>query len=132
MGQPIWRIGEERPKIQVWKDNMQVSIDRHQGQAAVITPEGRLDLASASEFKQILTDAVEAGDRILVVDLSNVPFVDSSGLGALISGMKATRLAGGDLRIAEVGDQARLILELTSLDKVMKIYPTVEEALVDN
>ncbi len=132
MGQPTRRIGEEPPKIQVWKDNMQVSIDRRQGQAAVITPEGRLDLASASEFKQILTDAVEAGDRILVVDLSNVPFVDSSGLGALISGMKATRIAGGDLRIAEVGDQARLILELTSLDKVMKIYPTVEEALVDN
>ncbi len=111
---------------------MQVSVDRRQGQAAVITPEGRLDLASASEFKQILTDAVEAGDRILVVDLSNVPFVDSSGLGALISGMKATRIAGGDLRIAKVGDQARLILELTALDKVMKIYPTVEEALVDN
>ena len=61
-----------------------------------------------------------------------VSFVDSSGLGALISGMKATRIAGGDLRIAQVGDQARLILELTTLDKVMKIYPTVEEALGDN
>ena len=111
---------------------MQVSIDRREGQVAVVTPEGRLDLASASEFKQMLVDAVEAGDRVLVVDLSKVPFVDSSGLGALISGMKATRLAGGDLRIAQVGEQARLILELTSLDKVMKIYPTVEEALVDN
>ncbi len=111
---------------------MQVSIDRREGQVAVVTPEGRLDLASASEFKQMLVDTVEAGDRILVVDLSKVPFVDSSGLGALISGMKATRLAGGDLRIAQVGEQARLILELTSLDKVMKIYPTVEEALVDN
>ncbi len=111
---------------------MQVSIDRRDGQFAVVTPEGRLDLASASEFKQTLNDIVEAGDRILVVDLSNVSFVDSSGLGALISGMKATRLAGGDLRIAQVGEQARLILELTTLDKVMKIYPTVEEALVDN
>ena len=111
---------------------MQVSIDRRDGQIAVVTPEGRLDLASASEFKKTLTDTVEAGDRILVVDLSNVSFVDSSGLGALISGMKATRIAGGDLRIAQVGDQARLILELTTLDKVMKIYPTVEEALGDN
>ncbi len=111
---------------------MQVSIDRREGQVAVVTPEGRLDLASASEFKQMLNDTVEAGDRILVVDLSKVPFVDSSGLGALISGMKATRLAGGDLRIAQVGEQARLILELTNLDKVMKIYTTVEEALVDN
>ncbi len=91
-----------------------------------------MDLATASEFKQTLNDAVKAGDRILVVDLSNVPFVDSSGLGALISGMKATRLAGGDLRIAQVGEQARLIFELTTLDKVMKLYPTVEEALVDH
>ena len=110
---------------------MQVSIERREGQVAVVTPEGRLDLASAAEFKQALNDAVEAGNRILVVDMSNVPFVDSSGLGALISGMKATRLVGGDLRIAEVGEQARLILELTTLDKVMKLYPTVEEALVD-
>ena len=111
---------------------MQVNIERLEGQVAVVTPEGRLDLASASEFKQVLNDAVNAGDRILVVDLSKVPFVDSSGLGALISGMKATRLAGGDLRIAQVGEQARLILELTTLDKVMKVYSTVAEALGDN
>ena len=111
---------------------MQVKIERLEGQVAVVIPEGRLDLASASEFKQALNDAVNAGDRILVVDLSKVPFVDSSGLGALISGMKATRLAGGDLRIAQVGEQARLILELTTLDKVMKLYSTVEEALGDN
>ena len=111
---------------------MQVNIEKREGQVAVVTPEGRLDLASASEFKQALNDAVNAGDRILIVDLSKVPFVDSSGLGALISGMKATRLAGGDLRIAQVGEQARLILELTTLDKVMKLYSTVEEALGDN
>ena len=111
---------------------MQISIARREGQVAVVTPEGRLDLASAAEFKQTMTDTVDAGYRILVVVLSKVPFVDSSGLGALISGMKATRLAGGDLRLAQVGEQARLILELTSLDKVMKLYPTVEEALVDH
>ena len=111
---------------------MQVSIERHEGQVAVVIPDGRLDLSSAPEFKQALNDAVEAGDRILIVDLSNVPFLDSSGLGALISGMKATRLSGGDLRIAQVGEQARLILELTTLDKVMKLYPTVDEALVDH
>ena len=111
---------------------MQISIEKREGQVAVVTPEGRLDLASASEFKQVLNDAVKAGDKIIVVDLSKVPFVDSSGLGALISGMKATRLAGGDLRIAQVGEQARLILELTTLDKVMKLYPTVEEALLDH
>ena len=111
---------------------MQVNIERLEGQVAVVIPEGRLDLASASEFKQALNDAVNASDRILVVDLSKVPFVDSSGLGALIGGMKATRLAGGDLRIAQVGEQARLILELTTLDKVMKLYSTVEEALGDN
>ncbi len=111
---------------------MQVSIERRKGQVAVITPEGRLDLASAPEFKQALNNTVDTGHWILVVDMSKVPFVDSSGLGALISGMKATRLAGGDLRIAQVGEQARLILELTTLDKVMKLYPTVEEALVDH
>ena len=55
--------------------------------------------------------------------------MDSTGLGALISGLKMARLAGGDLRIAEAGEQARMILELTTLDKVIKPYATVEEAL---
>lgn len=92
--------------------------------------DGRLDLLAAMDVKQRLSDSVKDGSRHLVVDLGEVSFLDSSGLGALISGLKAARLAGGDLRIACAGAQPRLVLELTTLDRVLHPYPTVEQAMV--
>ena len=54
--------------------------------------------------------------------------MDSSGLGALIGGLKVTRLAGGDLRVARPNQQAQLVFSLTSLDRVLKPYATLDEA----
>ena len=108
---------------------MEVTVESRNGGIAVVRSVGRLDLLSAAEVKQRLTDAVAAGRRRLVVDLGGVEFIDSSGLGALIGGLKAARLAGGDLRIARPSEQARTILELTTLDRVLRPYATVEEAL---
>jgi anti-sigma B factor antagonist len=76
-----------------------------------------------------LAEAVEQGRSHLIVDLGAVSFIDSSGLGALISGLKAARAAGGYLRIARPNDQARLILELTTLHRVLPPYRSVQEAL---
>jgi anti-sigma B factor antagonist len=96
---------------------------------AVARLEGRLDLLSAPDLKKLLTQTVADGHPRLVVDLAGVAFIDSSGLGALISGLKAARQAGGDLRIAAAGDQPRTVLQLTTLDRVLRPYATVEEAL---
>jgi anti-sigma B factor antagonist len=96
---------------------------------AVIRFENRIDLLTAPEVRQLLTNAVTSGHRRLVVDLGDVSFMDSSGLGALISGLKATRQAGGDLRIARPNTQVETALKLTSLDRVLTIYRSVEEAL---
>ncbi len=108
---------------------MELSIEQQASQATVVRLAGRLDLLSAAEVKQQLTALVSGGHRRLVVDLGDVAFIDSSGLGALIGGLKAARLGGGDLRIAQPGEQALVILELTTLDKVLRPYSTVEEAL---
>jgi len=95
-------------------------------------PHGHLDYLSASDFKEELLGAVEAGWPRLVVDLSAVEFVDSSGLGALIGGLKAARAAGGDRRLAAVPDQARVVLSLTTLDRMFRSYASVEEAVAGN
>jgi anti-sigma B factor antagonist len=108
---------------------MEVIVDNHPGGISVVRPIGRLDLLTATELRQSVAQAIAAGNRRLIVDLAEVPFIDSSGLAALISGLKAARLAGGDLRIARPTDQARLLFELTRLDQVLRPYPTVEEAL---
>jgi anti-sigma B factor antagonist len=96
---------------------------------AIVRLVGRLDLISATGLREGVVAAVADGKHRLVIDLDAVPFIDSSGLGALIGGLKATRLAGGDLRIARPTEQAAMILELTNLNRVLASYGTVEEAL---
>ncbi len=108
---------------------MELKVENRAGETAIVRLVGRLDLLSASDVKQGLSKAVSDGHRRLVVDLAGVGFIDSSGLGALIGGLKAARLAGGDLRIAGAGDQAKVILELTTLNRVLRPYDTVDEAL---
>lgn len=79
-------------------------------------------------MKARLGQEVAAGHKRLVIDLGDVAFIDSSGLGALISGLKAARQAGGDLRIARPTEQVRVVLQLTTLDRVLRTHATLEEA----
>jgi len=108
---------------------MRILLDTPTDQAAVLHIDGRLDLATAAEVKKSILQAVDGGRPYVVVDLKAVPFIDSSGLGALIGGLRAARTAGGDLRIANPGPQARMILELTTLDRVLTTHDTIEAAL---
>jgi anti-anti-sigma factor len=108
---------------------MDLKVEPQPTGATVVCPIGRLDLLSAADVKRRLAEEVAAGRRRLVVDLGETTFIDSSGLGALIGGLKAARQAGGDLRIARPNDQARVVLQLTTLDRVLRPYATVDEAL---
>lgn len=92
---------------------------------------GRLDIASAAEVKRAFAEAISGGTPRLVVDMAGVSFIDSSGLSALVSGLRTARQAGGDLRIAAPGSQPTAIFTLTSLDQVFRLYPSVEEAVRD-
>lgn len=94
----------------------------------VIKPDGRLNLAAAPALRQQLHRLIQDGNARLVVDLSGVSTVDSSGLGALISGLKSARQAGGDLRIAAPGQQVSAVLELTNLNRVLIIAVSAESA----
>ncbi|MFC5947793.1 STAS domain-containing protein [Pseudonocardia lutea] len=95
---------------------------------AVIRPEGRLTMTSTAALRNLVTETVESGRTHVVVDLEATEFIDSSGLGALVSGLKTCRQAGGDLRIARPGEQVRTVLELTNLDRVLRPAATVRGA----
>jgi anti-sigma B factor antagonist len=99
------------------------------GTHVVLTPEGKFNLVAAPPLKARIDDLVAAGKAHVVVDLHAVDFIDSSGLGALIGGLKAARQQDGDLRIAAAGAQVRAVLKLTNLDRILTPYATVEEAL---
>jgi anti-anti-sigma factor len=99
------------------------------GQAGVLHVQGRLTMAAAGELKAAVDREVAAGRSLVVVDLAGTTFLDSSGLGALVGGLRSARAAGGDLRIAGVGAQVRTVLELTTMDRVLRPYDTVEDAV---
>ena len=96
--------------------------------AVVLRPEGRLNMVAAPDLREQLHDLVRGGKTRLVVDLSAVETFDSSGLGALISGLKAARQGGGDLRISSPSEQAVAVLELTNLNRVLKVADSPDSA----
>lgn len=94
----------------------------------VVRPGGRLNMVSAPDLREQLRTLVHSGFPRVVVDLSEVESIDSSGLGALISGLKVARNAGGDLRISAPRAQVVAVLELTNLNRVLKTRASVGEA----
>ncbi len=102
------------------------------GNYAEIKAVGRLNMVSAPKLREIVADVVAAGSNRILVNLEQTPFMDSSGLGALIGCLKAARQAGGDLRIAAVQPQVQMVLGLTSMDKVLTSYASADEAFGDD
>ena len=95
----------------------------------VVAPTGRLDVAGAPALKDAISEALKNGQPRVVLDLEGVSFVDSTGLGSVIAALKQVRSSQGDLRLAAPNQQVRVVLELTTLDRVFPYYSTVEEAL---
>lgn len=99
--------------------------------AIVVQPKGRLNMVAAPVLRKQLHGIVDGGHFKIVVDLSATEFIDSSGLGALISGLKIARQAGGDLRIAAPTRQVCTVLELTNLNRVLRSYDSADDAFDD-
>ena len=94
----------------------------------MVRPEGRLNMASARRLKDLVDDLVSGGTNRIVVDMAGTTFLDSSGLGALVAGLKAARQAGGDLRIARPTEAVATVFKLTNLDKLLRARDSVEGA----
>ena len=95
---------------------------------AMLTLSGRLDAVTAPDLKAQLKRLAKDGHIQLIVDLTDVPFIDSSGLAALVSGLKAVREAGGAMKLAGLSEQTRTVFTLTRLDRVFEIYPDAASA----
>lgn len=85
--------------------------------------------ADAEDFRNIIYEAIEEDNANVVIDLASASWMNSSGLGMLISGLTTTRSSGGDLRLANLSDRVRRPLEITKLESVFLIYTSVEEAI---
>ena len=96
---------------------------------SIVAFNGALNARSAEEAKQTFRNLVEEGITRVIVDLQNVPFIDSSGLAALVSGLKTLGGEAANLKLAAPQSQARLLFELTMFDRVFEIHDSVDEAL---
>jgi len=90
------------------------------------------DLMGGAElelFRKIIDEAIEDEQVNVVVDLAGVSWMNSSGLGMLISGMTSLRSSGGDMRLANVSDRMKRSLQITKLDPVIQQFATVGDAI---
>lgn len=97
--------------------------------AAVVAVAGQADLHTAPELRTTLADAVDSGAPTLVVDLSETTFIDSMTLGVLLGALKRVTAAGGRLGIVCPDRHLRRVFEITSLDRVLTLFTTLDEAI---
>ena len=98
--------------------------DRH-----VVAVRGEIDLFTAPELKQKLTDAIESGKSRIVVDLTETTFLDSTALGVLIGAVKRLRSRDGVLTIVNTDANIAKTFEITGLDQIFPISATRDEAV---
>lgn len=95
----------------------------------IFVHEDRLDANNSNELKQEINKLYESGSKALIIDLNDVHFIDSSGLGALVSGYKNASTHQGSIKLSALQSQVKSMFELTRLQRVFEIYQTVDEAL---
>jgi len=101
----------------------------HQDDVTVVQIAGRFDALTAPQIKSELHKLIEGGDIRMVVSLEKMDFIDSAGLGVLVSCLRKTAAEGGDLRLAEVPPFCRSIFELTRLTRVFDVTETAAQAI---
>ena len=95
----------------------------------VVDVDGQLIVGNRQELKQKVLDELEEGARKFVIDFENTGYIDSSGLGVLVSLSKKIREQGGQLRLASLNEDLRTLFELTKLDTLFEIADSRDEAL---
>lgn len=109
---------------------MRLSLDTRQvGRVAIVRCNGRIVAGSESESLRTHVTWLLRDRRAIVLNLGEVAFVDSSGLGTMVRGMTSTRQARGDLKLCNVADHLRKVLELSHLTKVFDIHDSEENAV---
>jgi anti-sigma B factor antagonist len=103
---------------------------REDGHVTIMSVRGDLVIGEPeTTFKRTVTRLLEEGKVNLLVDLSEVGFLDSSGLGALVRAMTNSQKEGGQTKLLNAGPQVRRLLEMTKLDSVFEIHDNLERAV---
>jgi anti-sigma B factor antagonist len=105
------------------------TIRTHQSGGVLLRARGEIDVATAPEFHAALAQLIGGGAEILIVDMSEVSFIDSTGLGVLVSAEKESRAAGHELRLVVTQPHVTKLLALTGLDEVFTVVSSPQDAV---
>jgi anti-sigma B factor antagonist len=109
---------------------MEVSVtSRKRGDCTVVEVVGEIDVYTASVLREKLADLINADTTDLVIDLTGVGFLDSTGLGVLVGALKKVRGFGGRLQLVVNQEKVMKVFRITALTQVFTIRETVEDAL---
>ncbi len=99
------------------------------GDYTVVAVSGEVDIYSAPQLDAVLSELIAAGQVALVVDLTEVGFLDSTGLGVLVKALKRCREANGSVAVVTQGERVLRVFAITGLDAVIPVHPTLAAAL---
>lgn len=108
--------------------DLQISIRRNDG-VALIDLSGEVDAYTSARFREVMIELIEDGGAMLVVGMTNVEYIDSCGLGALVGGLKRASERNGRIVIVCNRPQVRKVFEITGLEKVFPLFDGEEEAV---
>jgi anti-sigma B factor antagonist len=109
------------------RHDLEIHVDRV-GKVLLVTPVGEIDIVTGGLFLETLIAAVSAGEARLIVDLTRVPFMDSTGLAIFLSTHRALRTIDGQLRVV-AGPQIAELFELAWMDKFFPVHPDIDAAV---
>jgi anti-sigma B factor antagonist len=98
------------------------------GDVAIISLRGEIDVYTAPRLRQALIDLVEGGSKDIVVDMDKVDFLDSTGLGVLVGGLKRVKSNDGEMKLVVTQDRIMKIFDITGLAKVFPMFGSLDEA----
>lgn len=107
---------------------MNLSHEKVNGYSVLTIHDERIDAHNSGELKEYLLQMIEGGESRIIVRLGHVRFIDSSGLGALLSGNKGVIAKSGKLALTNIQKQVLSMFELTRLNRVFEIYADLDEA----
>ncbi|HMA99628.1 MAG TPA: STAS domain-containing protein [Spirochaetota bacterium] len=109
---------------------MEIS-NREVDNITILDISGEIDLYNAPDVKDTIRQHIEKGNTRIIINLKNVNYIDSSGIGALISSLSNLKKVGGGLKIIHVYDAVRKVFELTKLTSFFDIYDNQDAAIAD-
>ena len=108
--------------------DLQIVVRKHGG-VPVIELSGEVDAYTSARFREIMLETIDADNPSLVISMVDVEYIDSSGLGALVGGLKRVSERNGRIVIVCDKPQVRKVFEITGLEKVFPIYDDEAEAV---